>query len=281
MAIALQMLFRYILLLETKSKMLKLRQVKTLLLTHYAYMLEYRAEIFLWALSNSLPIILMGIWIQASSQGKFDFTPQEFARYFFSVFIVRQLTAVWVIWEFEREILEGQLSLRLLQPIDPVWHHVARHVAEKMTRIPLIILFCGLFFVLYPDAAWIPKVSHLFLGIIAIALSFTLAFVIQYTFAMLAFWTERASAIQQFWFLFYIFLSGTIAPLEVFPDSVRQIVQWTPFPYMMHFPAVLLMGLPVEFGKSVLIVLGWAIAFLIINRWLWRKGLKQYSGMGA
>jgi ABC-2 type transport system permease protein len=281
MAIALQMLFRYILLLETKSKMLKLRQVKTLLLTHYAYMLEYRAEIFLWALSNSLPIILMGIWIQASSQGKFDFTPQEFARYFFSVFIVRQLTAVWVIWEFEREILEGQLSLRLLQPIDPVWHHVARHVAEKMTRIPLIILFCGLFFVLYPDAAWIPKVSHLFLGIIAIALSFTLAFVIQYTFAMLAFWTERASAIQQFWFLFYIFLSGTIAPLEVFPDSVRQIVQWTPFPYMMHFPVVLLMGLPVEFGKSVLIVLGWAIAFLIINRWLWRKGLKQYSGMGA
>jgi ABC-2 type transport system permease protein len=62
---------------------------------------------------------------------------------------------------------------------------------------------------------------------------------------------------------------------------VRQVVEWTPFPYMMHFPAILLMGLPVEFGKSVLIMLGWAIAFLIVNRWLWRKGLKQYSGMGA
>jgi ABC-2 type transport system permease protein len=264
-----------------KSRMLNLKQARTLLLTHYAYMLEYRAEIFLWALSNSLPIILMGIWIEASSKGNFNFTSQEFARYFFSVFIVRQLTAIWVIWEFEREVLEGQLSLRLLQPIDPVWHHVASHLAEKMTRIPLIILFCGLFFVLYPEAAWIPSLLNLFLGIIAISLSFSLAFVIQYTFAMLAFWTERASAIQQFWFLFYIFLSGAIAPLEVFPDSVRQIVEWTPFPYMMHFPAVLLMGLPVEFGKSVLIMLGWAIAFLIVNRWLWRKGLKQYSGMGA
>lgn len=261
--------------------MLNARKARTLLLTHYAYMLEYRAEIFLWVLSNSLPIILMGIWIQASSQGNFNFTPQEFARYFFSVFIVRQLTAVWVIWEFEREILEGQLSLRLLQPIDPVWHHVARHLAEKMTRIPLIILFCGLFFVLYPEAAWIPSPAHLALGIMAIALSFSLAFMIQYTFAMLAFWTERASAIQQFWFLIYIFLSGAIAPLEVFPDGVRRVVEWTPFPYMMHFPAVLLMGLPVEFGKSVLIILGWAIAFLIVNRWLWRKGLKQYSGMGA
>ena len=261
--------------------MLSTRKARTLLLAHYAHMLEYRAEIFLWALSNSLPIILMGVWIQASSKGNFDFTPQEFARYFFSVFIVRQLTTIWVIWEFEREILEGKLSFRLLQPIDPVWHHVARHVAEKMTRLPLIILFCGLFFVLYPDAAWIPQLSHFLLGIIAIALAFILRFAIQYTFAMLAFWTERASAIQQFWFLFYIFLSGTIAPLEVFPDGVRQVVEWTPFPYMMHFPAILLMGLPVEFGKSVLIMFGWAIAFLLLNRWLWRKGLKQYSGMGA
>ena len=261
--------------------MLNARKARTLLLAHYAHMLEYRAEIFLWALSNSLPIILMGVWIQASSEGNFDFTPQEFARYFFSVFIVRQLTAIWVIWEFEREILEGKLSLRLLQPIDPVWHHVARHLAEKMTRLPLVALFCGLFFLLYPDAAWIPQPSNLFLGIIAIALAFILRFAIQYTFAMLAFWTERASAIQQFWFLFYVFLSGTVAPLEVFPDSVRQIVEWTPFPYMMHFPAVLLMGLPVEFGKSIAIMIAWGIAFLLLNRWLWRKGLKQYSGMGA
>ena len=261
--------------------MLNVNKARTLLLAHYAHMLEYRAEIFLWALSNSLPIILMGVWIQASSEGNFEFTPQQFARYFFSVFIVRQLTTIWVIWEFEREILEGKLSLRLLQPLDPVWHHVARHLAEKMIRIPLIALFCGLFLVLYPDAAWIPQLSDLFLGLIAIALAFVLRFAIQYTFAMLAFWTERASAIQQFWFLFYVFLSGTIAPLEVFPQAVRQFVEWTPFPYMMHFPAVLLMGLPVDFGRSILIMFGWTTIFIVLNRWLWRKGLKQYSGMGA
>lgn len=261
--------------------MLNVNKARTLLLAHYAHMLEYRAEIFLWALSNSLPIILMGVWIQASSEGNFEFTPQQFARYFFSVFIVRQLTTIWVIWEFEREILEGKLSLRLLQPLDPVWHHVARHLAEKMTRIPLIALFCGLFFVLYPDAAWIPQLSNIFLGLSAIALAFILRFAIQYTFAMLAFWTERASAIQQFWFLFYVFLSGTIAPLEVFPNAVRQVVEWTPFPYMMHFPAVLLMGLPVDFGRSILIMFAWTIIFIVLNRWLWRKGLKQYSGMGA
>ena len=261
--------------------MLNVRKARTLLMAHYAHMLEYRAEIFLWALSNSLPIILMGVWIKASEGGNFDFTPQEFARYFFSVFIVRQLTTIWVIWEFEREVLEGKLSLRLLQPLDPVWHHVARHLAEKMTRIPLIALFCGLFFLLYPQAAWIPSLNNLCLSLVAIAFAFILRFAIQYTFAMLAFWTERASAVQQFWFLFYVFLSGTIAPLEVFPDTVRQIVEWTPFPYLMHFPATLLMGLPVNFFRSILIMFGWTTIFIVLNRWLWRKGLKQYSGMGA
>lgn len=262
-------------------QMINLKKARIILLAHYAHMLEYRAEIFLWALSNSLPIILMGVWIQASQNGDFSLSPRDFARYFFSVFMVRQFTSIWVIWEFETEIVEGKLSFRLLQPIDPVWHHVARHLAEKMTRVPLIILFCGLFFLLYPDAAWIPEPANIFLGIIAIALAFILRFAIQYTFAMFAFWTERASAIQQFWYLFYIFLSGTIAPLEVFPDAVRQIVEWTPFPYLVHFPAILLMGLPVDFGQSIFIMLAWTIVFIWVNRWLWRKGLKQYSGMGA
>ncbi|MGL5078234.1 MAG: multidrug ABC transporter permease, partial [Waterburya sp.] len=43
-----------------------IKKVRIILTAYYAYMLEYRAEIFLWALSNSLPIILMGVWIQAA-----------------------------------------------------------------------------------------------------------------------------------------------------------------------------------------------------------------------
>lgn len=261
--------------------MLNLRKARTLLIAHYAHMMEYRAEIFLWALSSSLPIILMGVWTQAAQNGDFDFSPPEFARYFFCVFFVRQFTSIWVIWEFEREIIDGKLSLRLLQPIDPVWHHVTRHLAEKITRLPLIISFCVLFRLLYPAAAWLPNISQLILGFMAIILAFSLRFAIQYTFAMLAFWTERASAIQQFWYLFYIFLSGAIAPLEVFPDAVRQIITWTPFPYMMHFPAIIFMGQTVDFAPSILIMLVWTTAFIALNRWLWRQGLKQYSGMGA
>ena len=257
------------------------KKAATLLTAYYAHMLEYRAEIFLWALSGSLPIILMGVWIEASQSGDFGLSATDFARYFFSVFLIRQFTTIWVIWEFEREVVEGRLSFRLLQPLDPVWHHVARHLSEKLTRLPFALLFAGLFFLLYPQAFWLPGFTNILLCVLAIALAFILRFIIQYTFAMLAFWTERASALQQFWYLFYIFLSGTVAPLEVFPPQVRAVVEWTPFPYLMHFPAALLIGLPVEFWQSLGVMLGWLGLFVVLNRWLWRRGLKHYSGMGA
>jgi ABC-2 type transport system permease protein len=127
-------------------------KISTLLVVYYAQMLEYRAEILFWILSGSLPIILMGVWIQAANSGNFNLSSTEFARYFFAVFIVRQFTNIWVIWEFEKEVLQGILSFKLLQPLDPIWHYVGRHLAEKVTRFPLIIILTVLFFNLYPQA---------------------------------------------------------------------------------------------------------------------------------
>lgn len=137
-----------------------IRKALTLLLVYYAYMIEYRAELILWVLAGSLPIILMGIWIQAAQGGQFGLSPVDFARYFITVFIVRQLTVVWVIWEFEREVVEGKLSPKLLQPLDPVWHHVASHISERFARLTFAFLLVALFFILYPQAFWVPSLSR-------------------------------------------------------------------------------------------------------------------------
>jgi ABC-2 type transport system permease protein len=98
---------------------------------------------------------------------------------------------------------------------------------------------------------------------------------------MFAFWTERANALENFWFLFYLFLSGLIAPLDVFPPGVKAIVLFTPFPYLIDFPTSLLVGIPVDVGRGFLALLGWIFIFWVTNRLLWRAGLKRYSGMGA
>ena len=258
-----------------------LRVTRSLFSTYYAYMLEYRAELFIWVLSNSLPFILMGAWLKASENNSFGLTSLEFIRYFLAVFIVRQFNIVWVIWDFERELISGQLSHRLLQPIDPFWHHLINHIAERFARIPMLVVLIVLFFILYPQSFWIPSLSTGLITTFIVAIAFLLRFLIQYNFGLLSFWTERASAIEQLWFLSYIFLSGIIAPLEVFPPMMREIVLWTPFPYMVYFPAAILVGKAVDIWQGLGVMAGWMGISFIVNRWLWRKGIKQYSGMGA
>ncbi|UZQ56063.1 ABC-2 family transporter protein [Trichothermofontia sichuanensis B231] len=258
-----------------------LRLPATLLSVYYAYMLEYRAELLLWALSGSLPIILMGVWTQAAQGGQFGLSAIAFARYFLAVFLVRQLTVVWVIWEFEKEVVQGKLSFRLLQPLDPVWHHVASHLAERLARVPFTLALLGLFFLLYPQAIWLPSGTNVLWFCLVISLAFILRFLIQYTFALFSFWIERAVAIEQFWFLIYLFLSGMIAPLDMFPPGVRAVVLWTPFPYLIYFPAALLVGMPVDLQQGLIVFGIWGSLLFILNRWLWRQGLKHYSGMGA
>ncbi|PSN17725.1 multidrug ABC transporter permease [filamentous cyanobacterium CCP5] len=258
-----------------------LRKIWTFLLVYYAYMVEYRAELLFWVLSGTFPLILMGIWAQAAQSGQFSLAPTELVRYFLAVFLARQFTVVWVIWEFEREVVQGKLSPYLLQPIDPVWRHFFSHVAERFARLPFVFVLIGLFLLLYPQAGWWPTPTNLILALLAVSGSFCLRFLMQYTFALLAFWTERASAIEQFWFLIYTFLSGMVAPLELFPEAVRAIVLWTPFPYLIYFPASLLINRPENVLQGFVTMALWAAVFFGLNRWLWHQGIRQYSGMGA
>lgn len=258
-----------------------LRTARTLLSVYYAYMVEYRAELILWVLAGSLPLILMGVWMEASQGGQFGLSPVEFARYFLAVFLVRQFTIVWVVWDFERDVVEGKLSSRLLQPLDPGWHYFASHLGERFARVPFAFVLVGLFFWLYPQAFWLPSLGDFLLGALATALAFVLRYVMQYTVSMLAFWIEKASAIEQIWFLIYLFFSGVVAPLEVFPPLARQIVEWTPLPYLVYFPASIFVGLPGNRLHGFLITLAWIVLFFWLNRWLWRRGLRHYSGMGA
>lgn len=270
------------------------RRARTLCSVYYALMIAYRGEIFLWAVATSLPLIMMGVWTEAGASGAFPIGQVDMARYFIAVFLVRQLTIAWVIYEFEWYVVSGRLSPLLLQPMDPVWRWLCAHVSEQFARLPFCVILMVLCFVLYPKAlwgeadmgVWLPAWWQCILAIAACYLTFLLRFMIQYCIAMLAFWFERAAAFERVNFLPYLFLSGLIAPMEVYTgtplkDAVREIAMWTPYPYMFWFPAKLLVDGDVDIAKGFAVIAAWLVIVYIINRWLWKKGLRHYSAMGA
>jgi len=219
-----------------------LRKMMSLISAQHALMLAYRAEIYLWVLAHVLPFIMMSVWMTASASAQtsgtshFSMTPVDYARYFVAVFVVRQFTAAWMIYEFEWHVLEGRLSYLLLRPMNPLWHYVSGHFGEQLARFPFFLVMLILFFVIYPQALGVPRVDSILLGIVAIYCAFALRFALQYCFAMLTFWFERASAIDALSMLPYLFLSGLIIPLSDMPAGVGQWLKFTPFPYMIDFP---------------------------------------------
>jgi ABC-2 type transport system permease protein len=249
------------------------RKARALFGLYLAYMLEYRAEIYLWVLASSLPLILLGVWARAAESGALPLSRVEFIRYFIAVFVVRQFTFIWVIWEFEDLVVSGNLSQQLLQPLDPVWRFLASHITERVVRLPLVLAVVGLCFLLYPEARWLPSLGQLAGATALLGLAFLARFMLQYMMSMLSFWSERAASIEELWFVVHLFLS-------VYPEPVRRITELTPFPYLIYYPVNVLLGRGVPLERAALVLATWGGLAWGVQRWLWRRGLGRYSSMG-
>lgn len=270
-----------------------MKKARTLLSTYYASMLEYRGELFLWAVAMTLPLILMGLWTEAAADGTRSLSAAGFARYFIAVFLIRQLTVVWVIYEFGYQVVSGGLSPLLLQPLDPAWRYIAAHRAEQLARLPLVVPLLGVCLLLFPQALhgdatlgpWRPGLLDIACAMLLIELSWWVRFLLQYTLAMLAFVVERVQSLSNMIFLPFLFLSGTVAPIEEFPPMFATIVKATPFPYMVWMPAMLVVEpgriAPAEVAQGAAVLIAWGVGLFVINRWAWRRGLVRYSAMGA
>ena len=256
-----------------------------------AYMAEYRAEIVLWALSGLLPFIMLAVWGQAEQHSGGlvapGLGPVELARYFLCAFVVRQFTVVWVVWQFEEDSLQGRLASQLLQPLHPLWRHLAAHYAEQATRLPFVLLIASGFLLLQPDAFHWPDPPRLLLGLLAVGMAFAIHFLLQSLIASLCFWSERAAALERLLYVPYLFLSGLVAPLQALPPGWRAWALATPFPYLIGFPAQLLAGLsdstlqPFAVGRGLAVMLLWIAVLWPLLLLLWRAGLRRYSAMGA
>lgn len=255
--------------------------VRALLITQYANMLEYRVEIALWAFSGVLPFIMYALWSSSAVGTSLDFGSEGLARYFLSAFLVRQFSVVWVVFAFEEDALLGRLSPYLLQPLHPLWRYVATHLAEQATRFPFALGIAGVFFLLNPASFWLPNPGQFLLSWLATWMAFAIAFLLQSLIASLCFWSERASALERLLFVPFLFFSGLLAPLATFPTAVREVAQWTPFPYLIDFPARLLAGLQVDVVNGFLAQLIWIAILLPLVLFVWRAGVRRYSAMGA
>lgn len=260
-----------------------LRIAQALLVKGFAESTAYRAEIVLWMIAGAFPLFMMLIWMSLAESGPMGgFAAQDFAAYFLVVFFVHEMTQVWVLGQLDEQIRLGEMSSKLLRPLNPCWEHLADHLCALAVRLPLLLPFVALG--LFLSGGWGEiEAGRVPLFLLSLVLAWVIFFSLQYCLGLLAFWTNQAAAFENLVYTLYLVLGGGVAPLALFPELLQRIIGYTPFPYIISLPVEILL-MPPDGGaplSGLMAQLLWAALFVALAGFLWRRGLKKYAAFGS
>src|SRR2546425_831894 len=200
--------------------------------------LQYRASIVLWLLWGvTEPAIALGIWWAIAGDGSVaGYARAAFARFFFAVMLINQLTIAWDSCYLDRWTREGELNSRLARPLHPAHEAVAENIAYKARTASVILVVWLLVAAAWPAVRLPLDPGRWALTLVAVLLAAAMRFFISFTTGLLAFWTTRATAIMELHAGVSLFLAGRIAPLALLPPAVAGVAGALWFRSMLAFP---------------------------------------------
>lgn len=250
-----------------------------------ALQLQYRAELVLWLIGMILePVIYLVVWTTvAHSRGGSvrGFTAGDFAAYFIVLMMVEHLTFTWIMWEFEWRIRQGTLSPKLLRPLHPIHSDIADNVTYKILTLIVMLPTAGILSWVF-HAQWHLHLWSILAFFPALLLAFLVRFLLEWTLALSAFWVTRVRAINQFYYVTVLFLSGQVAPLSFLPSGLQHLSEVLPFRWMVAFPVELFLGrlTPKEVLLGFLAQGFWLTIGIVLVKIVWKAGIRRYSAVG-
>jgi ABC-2 type transport system permease protein len=256
----------------------------TLLRVGFAEAVAYRAEMIVWMLTTTMPLVSLALWSAVAEQAPVGrFTQRGFSAYFLATLVVRQLTGSWIVWEMNQEIRSGTLSQRLLRPIHPL----VAYSAENLAALPLRAALClpiAVIALFYVGSTGLPGTPAAF-AIAALSLlgAWLINFLTMAIVGTLAFFLESSTAVFEIWLVAFMLLSGYLVPLELFPPALRAVADALPFRYTVAFPVELLVGMLDRTAAMHDLAVQWAYVAGCLGATLlaWRAGLRRFAAFGG
>ncbi len=248
----------------------------------------YRLNFILWRARNVIRILMVFIlWssVFRSHRTAFGYTKEQMLTYVFLVLVISTfVTSAPSNENVGGEISSGDLSNYLVKPINYLHAWLTRDWASKLLNMLFATFEISLLYL------WFKPQIHLSssVGIIIVAAVMCVVAALTYFYltkmaVFIAFWAPENT-----WGLMFVVLvlmevlAGTIFPLDVLPHWAYNVLQFTPFPYLVYFPIGILVG-KFSLSESLRLLLqsaGWIAITWYGAVKIWRLGLKAYSASG-
>jgi ABC-2 type transport system permease protein len=258
----------------------------TLLRIGFAEILAYRAQVLVWILTSTMPLVNLALW-HSVARGKTigRFGRPEIVAYFLATFIVHQLTGTSVAWVLGQEIRSGNFSMRLLRPIHPMLVYSAENLSATPIRAILSIPVAVIALIFAGDQ--LARDSFLwFAAFWAVFGAWLINFLVMSVLGSLAFFLESSRSFMYAWQALSMALSGYLFPLDFLSLGLPQgptILRHLPFYYISGFPIELMLGLHdrITALRGLGIAYAYVLALLLFGQLVWRAGLRRWNAYGA
>jgi ABC-2 type transport system permease protein len=254
--------------------------------------LAYRADFFLTTFLRFLPLMTTfllweAIYTGSGKESIAGFSKDKMIAYLLLVQISRMFSSMpGLSTGIARDIRDGNLKKYLLQPIDMLWYLLSYRGAHKIAYIATTLLpHALLFFIFRHVFDSFPDFVTMLAYIASLLLAFLIGFYFEACIGIAGFWFMEVTSLMYIINVLNYFVSGQMFPLELLEDYpyVTRILEVLPFQYMAYFPAMVFLEKKTgaEMWTGLAIELTWAIALMLLCRWLYGLGLKHYSAYGG
>jgi ABC-2 type transport system permease protein len=260
------------------------RALPALFRVGFAEAVAYRAELFVWVLSTTMPLVMYVLWSAVAREAPVGrYGDREFLAYFLAAFIVRQLTSNWAAWQMNFEVRQGILSMRLLRPLTPVVSWAVETLAYMPMRFLVIIPAVVTWLAVLRGAFFPATAAGWALFALGAAGGWLLVFTINVCVGTLSLFMKSSLKLMDAYLAATFVFSGYLIPVELFPSGLRGVVAWLPFRYTIGLPVELLTSHhgTAEAARLVAVQWGWCALFAAGGLLLWRRGIRRFEAYGG
>lgn len=182
-----------------------------------------------------------------------------------------------------RDVQKGDISIKLLKPIDYGFQQLALVLGDRFYSVIIeIIPSLTIAFIFFNFKIY--GVFNFLLSLISLLFSIILNFYIDLNISLINFkYIDKFGTIKIFKNVLKNLFSGTILPLNFFPQTLQGILKFLPTTYLAYVPIMIYLGklsendLLFSFFYQILLI----ILFYVIYKIFYKRLTKSFEGVGV
>ncbi|MCK5062003.1 ABC-2 family transporter protein [Candidatus Parcubacteria bacterium] len=264
-----------------------LRKIIAIGKNEWQKVLTYRLSIICFRLGNLIEVAFnVIIWtvIFQGAETIRGYTYSEMLTYLIVGYIITFITTNYA---FEHNISDfihkGTLSNILLKPISFFEYVVASALGRfSVTLFSTSLIIVLLLVIFIPRMIAPANAITLLIMMPMVVMGYFIRLFLSIIIGMIAFWTIHIMGIQSSYRYIERFFAGGYFPINVLPTIFTTVSLALPFAYTWFVPLQLYLGKmsAMDGLKGLVIEIMWLFILYGIIKIVWKRGLKQYEGVG-